>query len=179
MKFGFFQDKHSPSAATPSWASSLSRHSTKPAINFLLTACSLQNSFVMFKATPINCITDRQCEVSYLIMCEVSNQSGLDVWVACNTAQNLGTLESSIRVRTAVVQIPVKAKKVKSAHVLLNQTNPKAFLTWSGGKWFWWEQYMADICINEESRPGNVGDVISTFALSTDTLQELFHWRDK
>lgn len=62
-------------------------------------------------------------------MCEVSNQSGLDVWVACDTAQNLGTLESSIRIRAAVVQVPVKAKQVKSAHVLLNQTHIKAFLT--------------------------------------------------
>lgn len=48
-----------------------------------------------------------------MIMCEVSNQSGLDVWVACDTTQDLGTLESSSRVRAAVVQVPVKAKQVK------------------------------------------------------------------
>lgn len=71
-----------------------------------------------------------------MIMCEVSNQSGLDVWVACDTAQDLGTLESSSRVRAAVVQVPMKAKEVKSAQVSLNQTHIKAFLKLFWGKLF-------------------------------------------
>lgn len=48
--------------------------------------------------------------MSYLIMSEVSNQSGLDVWVACDTSQDLCTLESSIRIGAAVVQVPVKSQ---------------------------------------------------------------------
>lgn len=113
MIHGHFQVKHLPSAATNSWASSLSRHSTKPAISFSLTACSIQNSYVIFKAILIHFIIYKECKVSYLIMSEVSNQSGLDVWVARDAAENLGTLESSIRVWAAMVQVPMKARTSK------------------------------------------------------------------
>lgn len=47
----------------------------------------------------------------YLVVCEISHQSSLDVGVVSDTTQDLGTLEGSFWVGAAVVQIPAKGKQ--------------------------------------------------------------------
>lgn len=44
----------------------------------------------------------------YLVVCEVSHQSDLNVGVVGNTTQDLGTLEGRLWVGGAVVQIPAR-----------------------------------------------------------------------
>lgn len=47
----------------------------------------------------------------YLVVCEISHQPDLDVGVVGNTTQDLGTLEGSLWVGAAVVQIPARDKQ--------------------------------------------------------------------
>lgn len=44
----------------------------------------------------------------YLVMCEISHQSILNVGVVGDTTQDLGTLEGSLWVGAAVIQIPAR-----------------------------------------------------------------------
>lgn len=55
----------------------------------------------------------------YLVVCEISHQSILNVGVVCDTTQNLGTLEGSFWIGAAVVQIPERDNHIS----LLSSTN--------------------------------------------------------